>query len=389
MRTHRLPGALVCALMLTLACAGTAQAQSAPPTFSPLTGDGSCVVAIGGDAACAQASGVSGASDVAVSPDQRQVYVAASYADAIVTFTRDEAGRLKHAGCISDDGGDGRDGSDGLCTDGDGLHGPGRVAISPDGSLVYVVSSESNSLSWFARDAETGALKQTGCYAWHPIGPRCPGSFGLWMPGDLALSADGSRLYVSSTLQNAVTQFALDAEHGTLGWAGCVSNSGSDGTCEDGAAIAGLGAVAVAPGSGTVYAAGGVARSLAWFGHTESGALTQRGCLRAAPIEGARCGAGPDLGHLTDLVFSPDGADAYGVMSGVITRYRRGADDALAPADCVRHAEPAGDDAVRTEDEEDEEDEDEEEDRTRTRTPSCSPPTARRRRRWAARPGSA
>jgi sugar lactone lactonase YvrE len=336
--------------------AGDALAQVAPSTFSPLTGDGSCFVQPGrGTAAdaCPAASGLTGAGDVAVSPDQRNVYVTAATSNALVTFARDEAGRLTPAGCISD----------GLCQNGDGLRGAARVAVAPDGKFVYVISTRSNSLTWFARDTATGALTQSGCLSWNPLGSRCAGAFGLPMPSDLALSEDGSRLYVTSSFESSITEFALDPDTGVVGWAGCVSSSGSDGACADGTGMESPRGVAVAPGSGTVYLASDGADALAWFARSgAAGALEQRGCLREAPIAGGSCTVGRDVADVYDLAISPDGADAYGVRASTIVHYRRGADESLEPADCVRHAPPAGDDMVVQEDpDDDEEDEDEDE----------------------------
>src|SRR5215211_732216 len=84
--------------------------------------------------------------------------------NAIAGFARQQAtGALTAAGCVSDAGGDGRVGTDGFCTDGDALRGASDLAITPDGRFVYVVASSSSGVTWFERDATTAALTQRGC----------------------------------------------------------------------------------------------------------------------------------------------------------------------------------------------------------------------------------
>src|SRR6478736_4512018 len=156
-------------LLLAGAVPAAAHAQ-ASSSFAQLTGHAACVVQTlpsdyyGADTSlgtqCAKGHGLIQADAVAVSPDQTGVYAAAggtsrAGSNAVVSFARDAAtGALKETGCTSDDGGDG------LCTDGDALGGANDVAISPDGANVYVASGTSNALAWFDRDKMTGALTQ-------------------------------------------------------------------------------------------------------------------------------------------------------------------------------------------------------------------------------------
>ena len=131
------------------------------------------------------ARGLLKAHAVAVSPDDKQVYVAASGgpgigSNAIVTFGRAaDTGALTSAGCVSDTGGDGRTGTDGFCADGDALLGARDLALSPDGHTLYAVSSVSAGITWFERDPATGKLTSAGCIKDFPRADRCTGSFGL------------------------------------------------------------------------------------------------------------------------------------------------------------------------------------------------------------------
>ena len=84
--------------------------------------------------------------DVVVSPDGTSVYVAGDNAHAISTFGG--SGRaLAFAGCHANDVSEG-------CADlpGAPLTNPGGLAVSPDGTSVYVISPGSDSISEFARE---------------------------------------------------------------------------------------------------------------------------------------------------------------------------------------------------------------------------------------------
>ena len=91
---------------------------------------------------------LAGADAIAISPDGRFVYVAGASADSIVVFSRDAAtGRLQvlpgGAGCM-------RAARTG-CTPVTGLDSPSAIAISPDGTSLYVTSS-AGTLTAFQRD---------------------------------------------------------------------------------------------------------------------------------------------------------------------------------------------------------------------------------------------
>ena len=81
-----------------------------------------------------------GVTDVAVSPDGRDVYAAASKANAVDAFARGSNGALSQlagsAGCTS------QDGSDGGCATGAGLTSPFAVVVSSDGRNVYAVGQQ-------------------------------------------------------------------------------------------------------------------------------------------------------------------------------------------------------------------------------------------------------
>lgn len=78
----------------------------------------------------------------------------------VTTHARDAASaRLTPQGCLLDQAPKG-----GSCTRAPTLEGAAASALSPDGKTVLVASSVDETLSLFARDAETGALTLSSCF---------------------------------------------------------------------------------------------------------------------------------------------------------------------------------------------------------------------------------
>ena len=110
--------------------------------LSQAAGSAGCV-SEDGSGPCADGHALAGADSVLVSPDSKNVYVAA--ANAVSTFKRDKAdGAITEAtgtdSCISDDG-------SGPCVDGRALAGIFATAISGDGRSIYVASLDSDAVA--------------------------------------------------------------------------------------------------------------------------------------------------------------------------------------------------------------------------------------------------
>ena len=117
-----------------------------------MVGEGAETDSESGTAECAKVKALGGVIKIAVSPDDKHVYVASD--TAIVAFSRAaDTGALTFAGCVSDSGDDGRPGTDGACTDGDALNGV-RDSRSPrTGASSTPPRSTATPLVWLTRDA--------------------------------------------------------------------------------------------------------------------------------------------------------------------------------------------------------------------------------------------
>lgn len=157
-----------------------------------------------------------GSRAIAVSPDGSNVYVAASKSDAIAVFrTRRGGGLAQLTGAGGCIAAKGADG----CATAIGLDGPNSLAVSPDGRNVYATSRASNSVSVFQRNPKTGALSQlpasAGCIAGVPI-PVCAVGRALVGPDVVVISPKGENVYVGSFFGNAVAVFDRDPVSGAL-----------------------------------------------------------------------------------------------------------------------------------------------------------------------------
>src|SRR5205807_9529763 len=107
---------------------------------------------------CASAVAMSAVEGLAISGDGDNVYVASPGSNALDVLARDQStGALTQlsdgSGCFVNGGGS-------SCTKGRQLGGADAVAISPDDKSVYVTASLTNSVANFTRTASTGQLAQ-------------------------------------------------------------------------------------------------------------------------------------------------------------------------------------------------------------------------------------
>jgi 6-phosphogluconolactonase (cycloisomerase 2 family) len=287
--------------------------------------------------------GIGAASSVATSPDGTSVYVATA-GDSLVAFARDPAtGRLGFVQEL-------RNGVDGV----DGLAGESEVRVSPDAAQVYVASEGDNAVVVFARDTVTGALTfveqqrqgeagvdgidEASALAIAPDGAHVyvtgvTGSLAVFErnPGDgrltfrasyrnqvggvdglagasaVEVAPDGAQVYVAGFLDAAIAIFARNPSTGLLGFVNVQRDPAGD-------SLTGVTALALAPSGTALYSAsiGGV---LAAFRRNPGvGALTlletwRDGIDGIDGLGGAR--AIESVGDSVYVAGSTDGAVAF------------------------------------------------------------------------------
>ena len=358
--------------------------------FGPLSGPGGCLVAPeatssnDGTSGCAVGAALVGAHAVAVSPDSANVYVAGGVAGtsvatsfgAVVILKRDPAtGAITETGCLSSDGTDGRDGASGACTPTPSLLGADGVAVSPDGSTVFVSSSSSASVVAFSRDPATGALTRLGCFQGTPRPGGPCGAANLFSSASaLAASTDSSALYVAAPLEGAISTLTPvsttlapspggsasvpstpasnpSAPAATLASIfktpppstyllnPCIAVNGLDGICTVGTATQGLDALTLSPDGKQLYAAAPGSKAIDVFTIGAGGTLSQTSCLKVQAPHGL-CSSGKLMSAPGELAVSPDGlsvyaSDSMGSGGSVDVFDRNPATGALSSNSCV------------------------------------------------------
>ena len=157
--------------------------------------------------------GLNGAWNVTLSADGNHAYVTGYNDDAVSWYERNAStGALTYGGML-------KDGVDGV----DGLNGANNVTFSPDGNHAYVTGREDDAVSWYERNASTGALSYGGM-----LKDGVGGVDGLYGAYGVTLSADGNHAYVTGYNDDAVSWYERNASTGALtyggmlkdGWAG-------------------------------------------------------------------------------------------------------------------------------------------------------------------------
>lgn len=268
-----------------------------------------CVSATGTDGACAPLPNEAIAGDLgrlAISPDGRSLYATAYGSNSVLAFNRAEGGQITYAGCVS------ANGTSGACgTVGPALTQPDAVAVSPDGKSVLVGGRTANSVVSFSRQAGgqisfASCVADTGAGCVDLPGEPITGAFGI------AFSPDGASVYVASSGSDSLSVFAYGPTVGTLTFAGCASDSGTNGVCADlpGEPLKDARGVVVSGDGTSVYTAS-EGDAVAAFTRGSAGQITYAGCLgRTGYVAG--CGpGGTELHSPTSVTLSPDDRSLY------------------------------------------------------------------------------
>jgi DNA-binding beta-propeller fold protein YncE len=219
-------------------------------------------------AECTPGAALAAPEGMAISPDGDNVYVAA-LSSALDVFTRNPStGALTQAGggagCILETALAG-------CTTGTQLGGADAVAVSPDDRDVYVTSVLSNSVTSFTRAPMTDQLvQQTGTSACviYVLAVGCSLGQALSAPEGLAISPDGANVYTTAFASGAIDVLDRGAESGALTQkprrAGCLA-MGIPQSCSLGRGLRGASSIAVSPDGKYVYSAAFASNAVSVF----------------------------------------------------------------------------------------------------------------------------
>jgi 6-phosphogluconolactonase (cycloisomerase 2 family) len=235
--------------------------------------------------------GLDGVRSLALSPDGQFLYASGFYDNSVAYFSRDDStGRIFYRGRAVD-------GSGSV----DGLYGAYSVGVSPDGRHVYVTAVREDAVTWFSRNVGTGGLSYVNV-----IKEGDGGLKGLNRVKSLVFGPAGNQLYAASMSDDAVAWFDFDSSAGRLAFQGLAQDniSGVDG-------LDGSVSMVISPDSQFAYAASYVDDALCWFSvEGNTGDLTYLGLLKDGVdnvdgLNGVKC-----------ISMSPDGRFVYATGFG-------------------------------------------------------------------------
>jgi 6-phosphogluconolactonase (cycloisomerase 2 family) len=267
-----------------------------------------------------------------VSPDGRFLYVVSENNDQVVVFKRNQkTGGITLASCV---GATQRDPS---CAAIPALETPIGLTVSPDGRQLYVAAWAEDALVILNRDAATGALTFAACWSGygprHPASGcgQLNGSDGMsWV----TVSPDGRNVYAAARDDNAIHAFARDPATGAVAWLGCVgglaSGIGKPAACGPARGLDYPQLVTVSPDGANVYATSADSHAIVIFSRNPAtGAITQLaeadGCIVDIADGKEDCQRSLGLSLPLGLALDPTGTTAYiGAFGyGSVAMYRR------------------------------------------------------------------
>src|SRR5262245_10571889 len=227
-----------------------------------------------------------GARGIAVSPDGKHVYLAADKENAVSVYDRDPStGAMTQIQVL-------RDGEDG----GPGLAGARGVTLSGDGLFVYVAAGVDDALTVFSRDPATGLLSFV-----QVVEDNAAGVNGLDGAASIAITSDGTSLYVAGSVDKAVSVYRGNPVTGLVSFQEIHREGVAGVTGTDHART-----VAISPDGQNVYSAGSAYDSIAVFRRDAS-----TGSLMFVEVQHDGAGGVDGLDGARGVAVSPDGLNLY------------------------------------------------------------------------------
>ena len=264
-----------------------------------------------------------------MSADGKSLYVVGGAGgtapDGIVTFSLAADGTPIYEQCFNSNGSGG-------CTAAPAFAGPTSVAVSPDGTSVYVANFDGSSINVFKRNTSNGYLNQTGlsatekCFSNNGFG-GCAVLPLLEFPRDIEVTPDSKQVIVPSngcsTIQGCYNLLALDRNGSTgvlstqFGNQGCVSYDFKLGSCQVRSFFYGPTQIAISDDGQSIYAAMrgccGVSALMLVQRNPSTGDLMPRTDW-CAEYPGSASDCTVDAKALNDpfdVALSPDGTNIY------------------------------------------------------------------------------
>jgi DNA-binding beta-propeller fold protein YncE len=257
---------------------------------------------------CVMASEISGPAGAAISPDGKNVYVTDNFSDSVSWFSRTLTGALSRdtTHCVGAAAG---------CVPANGLDGPYAIVVSPDGDHVYAVTSSGNGGVAVFHRTDTGGLMQLagpdGCLTGSPISGCAADSY-ITGAQRLAFSPNGLQLYVVTSEGRLVT-LTRNPTSGALSRSttGTCLSANPEPNCQQVIPLAGVSDVAVSSDGKSVYTvaedeSGGV---VAQYIRASNGGLLYEDC--DGPDADGCSHTAFGLAGASNVVVSPNGRNVY------------------------------------------------------------------------------
>jgi 6-phosphogluconolactonase (cycloisomerase 2 family) len=332
---HPLVTTIVPRALLSTLAACAVLALAAPNAIAGLTYAGCLTAGTSPAAGCTDLSGstnaLAGPVGAVVSPDGRHLYTGA-VGDAVAHFTRDTtSGAIAFGDCVTS-GPSPALGCTDLSAQTSAIEYLQDIAMSPDGTSIYVVGYYADAITHLVRNPTTGALSFGGCVAGRAV-TGCTNVAGATNALDelrgVAVSPDGASVYVTAGARDAVLRFDRNATSGALTYAACVTSDGAATGCSTTApgVLDIPSPVTVSPDGRSVYVGTLTASTIVHFVRASNGALSSATSTTLAMLD-----------HVNAVTVSPDGGSVYATSNfgGALVRFTRdAATGEIAFADCL------------------------------------------------------